>query len=173
MEKPPVFTPDEIARFRAELATKRAPGAYEPGRWSVSPRNREEAVLGSLPKRIRLRDATLRSIETLPGVVASDATKAAYLRRLVRAGVGEVVTAGIAGRDDAELKAEVDLIKSENPDCRAVCPLLFSPADIDRVWRAGYDAVQIWVQGFSETSLIYQRWDPLESTCRHASLSIL
>jgi isopropylmalate/homocitrate/citramalate synthase len=157
MDKPPVFTADEIARFRAELAEKRVPGAYEPGRWSVSPLNRDPSVAGPLPGEIRLRDATLRSVETLPGVVATDEAKADYLRRLVRAGVGEVVTAGVAGRDDDALKAEVGVLKEENPDCRAVCPLLFTPADIDRAWRAGYDAAQIWVQGFGETSLIYQR----------------
>ncbi|HEY0535653.1 MAG TPA: hypothetical protein VGD29_29060 [Actinoplanes sp.] len=157
MTKPPVFTPDEMARFRSEIAGRRAPGAYEPGRWSLSPLNRTAAALAGLPESIRLRDATLRSVETLPGVVADETAKAAYLRRLVRAGVSEVVTAGVAGRDDDALKAEIDVIKSENPDCRAVCPLLFTPADIDRAQRAGYDAIQVWVQGFGETSLIYQR----------------
>ncbi|HEV7964434.1 MAG TPA: hypothetical protein VGP57_17970 [Actinoplanes sp.] len=157
MKKPTVFTGDEIARFRTELGERRVPGAYEPGRWSVSPRNREPEALAGLPASIRLRDATLRSVETLPGVVADDTAKATYLRRLVRAGVSEVVTAGVAGRDDDALKAEIDVIKSENPDCRAVCPLLFTPADIDRAQRAGYDAIQVWVQGFGEMSLIYQR----------------
>jgi isopropylmalate/homocitrate/citramalate synthase len=155
--KPPVFTDDEIGRFRAELAAARAPGAYEPGRWSVSPLNRDPEVVGPMPASIRLRDATLRSVETLPGVVAADAAKAAYLREMVRAGIGEVVTAGILGRDDDALKAEIDVIKSENPDCQAVCPLLSTPADIDRAAKAGYDAVQVWVQGFGEMSLIYQR----------------
>jgi isopropylmalate/homocitrate/citramalate synthase len=37
-----------------------------------------------------------------------------------------------------------------------VCPLLRTTQDIDRAADAGYDAVQIWVQGFGETSLIYQ-----------------
>jgi 2-isopropylmalate synthase len=157
MDKPPVFTADEIDRFRAELAERRSPGAYQPGRWSVSPLNREPSVVGAMPERIRLRDATLRSVETLPGVLATDEAKTAYLRRLVAAGVTEIVTAGIAGRDDTALRAEVAALKDENPDCRAVCPLVFSPADIDRAWRAGYDAVQVWVQGFGETSLIYQR----------------
>ena len=157
MSKPPVFGDDELGRFRAELSAARRPGAYEPGRWSVSPLNRDPAVVGPLPERIRLRDATLRSVETLPGVVATDEAKAVYLRQVVGAGVGEVVTAGLAGRDDAALAAEVELIKSENPDCRAVCPLLSTPADIDRAAKAGYDAVQVWVQGFGELSLIYQR----------------
>jgi isopropylmalate/homocitrate/citramalate synthase len=156
MNKPAVFTDEEIARFRAELAARRSPGAYEPGRWSVSPLNRRREVVGALPASVRLRDATLRSVEALPGVVASDQAKEAYLRKLVDAGVCEVVTAGLAGRDDKALRAEVDAIKEENPDCRAVCPLLRTEQDIDRAADAGYDAVQIWVQGFGETALIYQ-----------------
>ncbi|WP_405726028.1 hypothetical protein OG885_03955 [Streptomyces sp. NBC_00028] len=156
MDKPLVFTPDEIARFRAELAARRAPGAYQPGRWSVSPLNRRTDVVGSLPTSVRLRDATLRSVETLPGVVASTAAKEQFLRRLVGAGVPEVVTAGLDGRDVTTLKSEVELVKGENPDCRIVCPLMRSPDDIDRAAAAGYDAVQVWVQGFGETSVIYQ-----------------
>ncbi|MEU6252576.1 hypothetical protein [Streptomyces sp. NPDC047043] len=156
MDKPPVFTPEEIARFRAELAERRAPGAHEPGRWSVSPLNRRTDVAGSLPSSVRLRDATLRSVETLPGVVASAGAKEEFLRRLVGSGVPEVVTAGLGGRDDAALKAEVELVKGENPDCWVVCPLMRSPEDIDRAAAAGHDAVQVWVQGFGETSLVYQ-----------------
>ncbi|MFI9829149.1 hypothetical protein ACIHIX_15795 [Streptomyces sp. NPDC051913] len=156
MDKPLVFTPDEIARFRAELAARRAPGAYEPGRWSVSPLNRRTDVVGSLPTSVRLRDATLRSVETLPGVVASTPAKEEFLRRLVGAGVAEVVTAGLGGRDVTALKSEVELVKGANPGCRVVCPLMRSPDDIDRAATAGYDAVQVWVQGFGETSVIYQ-----------------
>jgi isopropylmalate/homocitrate/citramalate synthase len=157
MQVPRVFTDDEIARFRAELAGRRQPGAYEPGRWSVSPLNRDPAVTGPMPQQIRLRDATLRSVETLPGVVASGKAKASYLRRLVRTGVSEVVTAGVRGRDPAALRAEVDLIKAENPQCRATCPLVSSPEAISQARDAGYDGVQVWVQGFGEASLIYER----------------
>ncbi|MFD7709885.1 hypothetical protein [Streptomyces sp. NPDC059786] len=155
MDKPAVFTEEEIARFRAELAAKREPGAYEPGRWSVSPLNRRPEVSGTMPPSVRLRDATLRSVETLPGVVATPEAKEAYLRRLIGVGVREVVTAGLAGRDDNALRAEVELVKGEAPDCRAVLPLLRTTEDIDRAADAGYDAVQIWVQGLGEASLIY------------------
>ncbi|MFG2958523.1 hypothetical protein ACGF5O_33000 [Streptomyces sp. NPDC048291] len=156
MQKPPVFTPEEIARFRAELGARRAPGAHEPGRWSVSPLNRRTDVVGSLPETVRLRDATLRSLETLPGVTAPAAAKRAFLRRVVATGVPEVVTAGPGGRDEGVLKAEVDLVKGENPQCRVICPLMRSTEDIDRAARAGYDAVQVWVQGFGETALLYR-----------------
>jgi isopropylmalate/homocitrate/citramalate synthase len=154
---PRVFTDEEVARVRAELAAKRGPRAYEPGQWSVSPLNRDAGVTGPMPERIRLRDATLRSVETMPGVVATAEAKAGYLRQLVRSGVAEIVTAGVRGRDDDALRAEVDLIKSENADCRAICPLVSTPEAIEQAQRAGYDGVQVWVQGFGETSLVYER----------------
>ncbi|MFT4083732.1 MAG: hypothetical protein QM638_14215, partial [Nocardioides sp.] len=100
MQKPEVFTDAEVATFRAEIAARRAPGAYQPGKWSVSPLNRDPGVVGTMPSAIRFRDSTLRSIETMAGVVASDDAKADYLRRLVAAGVAEVVGAGAAGRTD-------------------------------------------------------------------------
>jgi isopropylmalate/homocitrate/citramalate synthase len=160
VELPRVFTDEEVSRFRAELADKRRPGAYRPGHWSVSPLNRDPAVTGPMPERIRLRDATLRSVETLPGVVASDRAKADYLRQLVRSGVSEVVTAGVRGRDEAALRDEIAVIKSENPDCRAICPLVSSAEAIDLAHAAGYDGVQVWIQGFGEASLIYERIYP-------------
>ncbi|GAB2915215.1 hypothetical protein [Streptomyces heilongjiangensis] len=159
MDKPAVFTAEEIARFRAELAAKRAPGSYEPGRWSVSPLNRRPEVTGPMPQSVRLRDTTLRSLETLPGVVASVEAKEAYLRQLVDAGVGEIVTAGISGRDDEALRAEVDIIKNgatADSACRAVCPLTRTTQDIDRAADAGYDGVQIWVDLLGEAALIFQ-----------------
>jgi isopropylmalate/homocitrate/citramalate synthase len=75
----------------------------------------------------------------------------------VRSGVGEVVTAGVRGRTDDLLRAEVDVIKSENEHCRAICPLVATPEAIAQAHRAGYDGVQIWIQGFGETSLVYER----------------
>ncbi len=157
MDKPEVFTAAEIDRFRTEIAARRAAGAFEPGRWSVSPLNRDRAVTGPMPASIRFRDATLRSIETMPGVVATDAEKQAYLRQVVRAGVGEVVGAGAANRTLDALRTEVDTVKGEDADCRVVCPLVFSEADIDKAAEAGYDGVQVWVQGFGETAQIYKR----------------
>ncbi|WP_199844130.1 hypothetical protein [Streptomyces sp. RTd22] len=123
---------------------------------SSSPSPQCAPVTVSLPTAVRLRDATLRSVETLLGVVASAEAKESFLRRVVRTRVPEIVAAGLAGRDDGALEAEVKLVKDENPDCGIVCPLMRSTEDIDRAARAGYDAVQVWVQGFGETSLIYR-----------------
>jgi len=81
---PPVFTDDEISRFRAELASKRQPGAYEPGRWSVSPLNRDIAVAGADAGKhpAARRDAALG--RDAARVVATAEAKASYLRQLVR-----------------------------------------------------------------------------------------
>jgi len=156
VHKPPVFTPDEIATFRAEIAARRAPGAFEPGRWSVSPVNRDPDVVGRMPAAIRFRDSTLRSLETMPGVVATEKAKEGYLRQLVRAGVAEIVGAG-ANRSLADLEAEVAAVKEENPECRILCPLVFSTSDIDKAGAAGFDGVQVWVQGFGETAQLYKQ----------------
>jgi isopropylmalate/homocitrate/citramalate synthase len=156
VDKPPVFTPDEIAAFQAEIAGRRAPGAFEPGRWSVSPLNRDPDVAGRMPAAIRFRDSTLRSLETMPGVVATEKAKEGYLRQLVRAGVAEIVGAG-ANRSLVDLEAEVAAVKEEDPRCRILCPLVFSTSDIDKVAAAGFDGVQVWVQGFGEAAQLYKQ----------------
>jgi len=158
MDKPAVFTDEEIARFRAEISRQRAPGgAYIAGQWSVSPLNRREDVAGPMPTSVRLRDATLRSLETLPGVVATDEQKLEYVRGLVAAGVQEIVTGGLLRRTDGQLAAEVAAIKELDGNCRVVCPLVSTEEAIDRAVRAGFDEVQVWIQGFGAAALIYQR----------------
>ena len=92
--KPQIFTPQDQQRFRDEINSARAAGAHQPGQWSVSPLNRDPAVTGVMPTRVRLRDITLRAIEALPGVVINGDAKTAYLRQLVEAHVPEIVTAG-------------------------------------------------------------------------------
>ncbi|RKS77012.1 isopropylmalate/homocitrate/citramalate synthase [Actinomadura pelletieri DSM 43383] len=93
-------TEAQIARFREDVDRSRTPGAYEPGRWSVAPANRDPAVTGDLPEQIRLRDASMRAIESLPGVAPSAEAKLAFLRMLARSRVPEIVLAapGPGGR---------------------------------------------------------------------------
>ena len=154
--KPPIFTPQDQQRFRDEINSARVDGAYEPGQWSVSPLNRDPAVVGVMPSRIRLRDITLRAIEALPGVVMSGEAKAAYLRQLVEAHVPEIVTAGARGRSVADLAADVELIKGEDEATRVTCPLIFTAADLPGPAQAGDDAVQIWVPPWGRASCLYE-----------------
>lgn len=50
-QKPTVFTDEEKRAFRADIDAMRRPGAHEPGRWSVSPLNRDPAVVGAMRRR--------------------------------------------------------------------------------------------------------------------------
>ena len=53
MSKPQVFSEEEKESFRAAINRMRQPGAYEPGKWVVSPLNRDPAVVGELPSFVR------------------------------------------------------------------------------------------------------------------------
>lgn len=154
--KPEVFTAAERQEFRADINQARRPGAYEPGKWSVSPLNRDPATVGVMPPRIRLRDITLRAIESLPGVVLTPAAKRGYLRQLAEAGVPDIATAGARGRGAEELKADVDLIKSVDPDRRVTCPLVLTANDLKAAAGAGCDAVQIWSPPWGVASRMYE-----------------
>lgn len=154
--KPQIFTPQEQQSFRDEINAARVEGAYRPGQWSVSPLNRDPAVVGVMPSRIRLRDITLRAIEALPGVMLSSEAKAAYLRLLVEAHVPEIVTAGARGRAVPDLAADVELIKGADQATRVTCPLIFTAADLPGPAKAGYDAVQIWVPPWGRASCLYE-----------------
>jgi len=154
--KPQIFTTREQQSFRDEINAARVDGAHRPGERSVSPLNRDPAVVGAMPARVRLRDITLRAIEALPGVVLSGDAKSAYLRLLVEAHVPEIVTAGARGRTVPELAADLELIKSADPATRVTCPLVFTAADLPGPAEAGYDAVQIWVPPWGRASCLYE-----------------
>ena len=154
--KPKVFTDQEVKRYRADINSVRTPGAYEPGKWSVSPLNRDPAITGVMPAHVRLRDITLRAIESMPGVVITAERKRAFLLQLVRAGVTEIVTAPARSRPVADLRADLDMIKSEDARVRTTCPLIFHEKDLNAPAEAGYDAVQIWAQPWGEASRMYE-----------------
>jgi isopropylmalate/homocitrate/citramalate synthase len=149
------FTDAELAELRSDIASGRVPGAYEPGRWSVGPGNRDPAVSGVFPERVSLRDTTVRSIEAMPGVVLPAETRLDLLRALAEAGVAEIVTAGVSGREAGAAAADVAAIKAANPDCVAVCPFVGSARAAESARRAGYDLIQVAAAGFGPAALIY------------------
>jgi hypothetical protein len=154
--KPVVFTPEEIETYRADINAMRRPGAYVAGQWSVSPLNRDPAVVGPLPASVRLRDVTMRSLETLPGVVLDPVRKRDFLGSLVRSGVPEIVTAPVRSRAAADVAADIELIKSINPGCRTTCPMVFTRDDLVAPVATGYDSVQVWVPPWGTASAIYE-----------------
>lgn len=154
MSKPVVFTEHEQDQFRADIASARVPGAYEPGRWSVSPLNRDAAA--AFPRSVRLRDVSIRGMESMPGSLISADEKRELMQSLVRAGVTDLSSGSIIGRSLSELTADVDAVKSVNLDVRFSCPLVRSIADVDLAAEAGFDAVQAWMPPWGPASLIYE-----------------
>ncbi|RKT56126.1 hypothetical protein [Saccharothrix australiensis] len=145
------FDDAEVEAFRADIGRSRVPGAYSPGRWSVAAGNRDPAVVGALPARVRLRDTTMRALGALP---LERAARSGFLRRLVASGVPEVVVP--RADDSAEAVAAV---KAERPDCAVLCPFVSTADEVEAARRAGYDGVQVPVPGFGPASAIY---DPVE-----------
>ena len=74
--------------------------------------------------RVVVDEQAIRRRQPMPGT-----------KQFVNSAIG--LQQALMGRDDDALKAEVDVIKSENPDCRAVCPLLFSPPQLFRGAASG------------------------------------
>ncbi|MFI0485410.1 hypothetical protein [Actinomadura sp. 9N215] len=157
------LTEAQIARFRADVDRSRTPGAYEPGRWSVAPANRDSAVTGAMPERVRLRDTSMRAIESLPGVVATPEEKLAFLRLLARSGVPEIVLAtpirsghhGDGHPLDA-VRADLALVREEQPDCVVYCPFVSATDGVDLARDLGFDGVQVAVAAFGPAAGIYR-----------------
>jgi isopropylmalate/homocitrate/citramalate synthase len=143
---PQVFTDADLEGIRSGLAELRTPGAYEPGKWMVSKYNRDPRVVGSAgPRRVVIRDITLRTTEQLGGVIVSAEERLEFLKQLVQAGVPSVqVSRFHRGHTLEEMRREVQAVKAINPDCELVYGGATSEADIELAAESGYDAVQIW-----------------------------
>ncbi|TMR03700.1 hypothetical protein ETD83_10275 [Actinomadura soli] len=157
------LTEAQLERFRADINRARTPGAYEPGRWSVGPANRDPAVTGGMPERVRLRDTSMRAIESLPGVTASREAKSGFLRLLARSGVPEIVLATPSrsghhgdGRGLDTVRADLALVRREHPDCVVYCPFVSATDGVDLARDLGFDGVQVAVPAFGPAAGIYR-----------------
>jgi isopropylmalate/homocitrate/citramalate synthase len=145
-----IFSEKELQEFREALADVRPLGPYSPGRWMVNPLNRDWGTTrGNFPKKVRLRDITLRTMEQMPGVVSTPAERRTLLCALVEAGVPEVVTSAFRyGHSEDEMQAEVKAAKSVSRECDIVFCNPVNQDELETAARAGYDVVQIWNSPF-------------------------
>ncbi|GAA4232168.1 homocitrate synthase family protein [Actinomadura meridiana] len=159
------LTDAEVDLLREDVNRSRVPGAYESGRWSVAPANRDPEVTGEMPGHIRLRDTSMRAIESLPGVTAPHEAKLAFLRALARSGVPEIVLGAPGpsardphpgGRDPDAVRAELAVVRQEGPDALVHCPFTSTLEGIDLAADLGFDAVQVAMPAFGPASGIYR-----------------
>lgn len=112
----------------------------------VSHLNRAPEIVGAdLPKKVLIRDISLRTLEQVGGVYLSRTQRLEYLKELVRAGVPSVqVSCFRRGHGLDEMKAEVHAAKEINPDCELVYGAASTKDDVELAVKAGYDSIQTW-----------------------------
>jgi isopropylmalate/homocitrate/citramalate synthase len=144
MRKPVVFTDDDIQTMRTSLNSRRVPGSYEPGKWSVSQWNRDESVVGVLPKSIQLRDITLRTVEEMSGVMLTKGERAELLSAIAETGVSAIGPSTFRRGHDDDMAAEAAIVRAINPHCQLVYGAVSSEDELKMAADAGYDAVEVW-----------------------------
>lgn len=155
MPRFPVFSPEETEAFRCAINKYRAPGAYEPGKWSVSPLNRRAEIVGGFPRRVVLRDIALRTTDQMPGVVLSPEDRLRFMRAIAETGVPSLLIGVFGRRSVEEVRAEVDLIRSINPKCEIAYGGLRHRGDLEFAARVGIDIVQFWAAPYVEAAPMY------------------
>jgi 2-isopropylmalate synthase len=155
MPRFPVFSATETETFRRAIDRYRAPGSYEPGKWSVSPLNRRPDVVGEFPRRVVLRDIALRTTDQMPGVVLSPESRLRFTRAITEAQVPSLLIGVFGRRSVDEVRAEVELIRSINPDCEICYGGLRHRGDLEFARACGIDIVQFWAAPYPEAAPMY------------------
>lgn len=158
---PPHLTPDEARRMREAFAGRRRPGSFEPGRWGVSPYNRDPAVLGApfpdhYPTSTTLRDITLRVIEQTPGVTLDRGQRRRLGEALLDAGISDIeVSAHGWGMSTAELREEVAHLRSIRPDLQVKMGATMTERMVDSAAEVGVTLAEFWMPALPEITPIY------------------
>lgn len=157
----PHLTSAEVSEMRDALASRRAPGSYEPGKWAVSPYNRQPEVLGAArrghyPRSVVIRDITLRVIEQAPGVTATLAQRRRLGAALVAAGVSSLEISAHGWRQSADdLKDQISQLKSIRPDLEVKMGASMNESMIDKAAYAGVTLAEFWLPALPEITPLY------------------
>jgi isopropylmalate/homocitrate/citramalate synthase len=158
---PPHLTKDEAALMRDAFARRRAPGSYEPGKWAVSPYNRDPAVLGKAfpdryPERTVLRDITLRVIEQTPGVFLTGQQRRRLGEALLDAGISDIeVSAHGWGMSAGDLREEVSHLRDLSPELHVKMGATQTEAMVDFAAEVGVTLAEFWLPALPEITPIY------------------
>ncbi len=157
----PHLTDAEVERIQRALAGRRRPGSYEPGKWSVSPYNRDPDVLGlafppTYPESVTVRDITLRVIEQTPGVVLDQGQRLRLGQALLEAGVSNLeVSAHGWGISQDDLREQIHQLKSIQPELEIKMGATQSEEMVDFAADAGVTLAEFWLPSLPELTPIY------------------
>ncbi len=157
----PHLTADEVRRMKDALDRRRAPGSYEPGRWSVSAYNRDPGVLGAArpdryPEQVRIRDITLRVIEQAPGVSTTLAQRRRIGEALVAAGVSSLEISAHGWRQNVgDLREQIRQLTSIRPDLEVKMGATMGESMIGDAAAAGVTLAEFWLPALPEVTPLY------------------
>jgi isopropylmalate/homocitrate/citramalate synthase len=139
-----IFSPEEVAELRSTLdGFRRGPG-FTAGKWKVSDANRDPAVVGERPKRVKVRDITLRVSEQMSDVALSAEQRLELLGALVASGVPALETSSFGrGHSVDEMRRETEAAKGLNPECEILYGSARGEADMQAAADSGVDAVRV------------------------------
>lgn len=156
------LTDDEVYFIRDQLAELRTHGVYEPEKWFVSGFNRSPEALGfqppnSMPSSVTLKDITLRVAEQTPGLALSFSDRRRIIRALVEAGVQSIQLSVLLWNvPDDELREEIKLVKSINPDVEIEMGGPDHIEAIDQVADLGVDWTRVTLPSFFALGPVYR-----------------
>lgn len=148
------LTDDEVALLQQAVARSRTPETLVKGKWSVSPLNRDPAVVGSLPSAVTLRDISLRTIEQTPGAWLSQRQRRSLAEALVDAGVRSFQVAWMVFKDQKTLTEEVAFLKGLRDDIEATVTAA-THEQADMAAAAGVDVYCSYAPSIWEFNMIY------------------
>jgi isopropylmalate/homocitrate/citramalate synthase len=159
--KPVHLTDDEVRSIQKAFADRRRPGSYQPGKWATSHLNRDPRVIGvawpdHYPKKVVLRDITLRTIEQTPGVTLSPAQRKRLAEALVDVGVSAVeIRLHGWGTSTDELKDEVSYLKHLRPDIEIKMGGTTTDEMVDLAADLGVTIAEMWFPALPAATAIY------------------
>ena len=143
------MTDDEVIALRNQLDNMRTSGNYNPGKWFLSGLNQRPEVLGAalpdhMPKKVVLKDITLRTAEQTPGIILNPEERLRLLRASLEVGVTSFQTTYGLHRHSAEqLRSEIDFIKSVRPDASVEIVGAHSRDAIDQMIALGANTASL------------------------------
>ena len=149
----------EVSFIREEMAKRRPPGAYEEGKWSVSPWNRDldafQIAPGGFPKSVILRDITLRTVHQKPGVAITPEDRIALATALMEVGVRSLQITWSNFTDPDALSREVDFFRDRGVPVEIAVEGAGLREHLDVAARSGVDIVQLTTPSLPALNYFY------------------
>jgi 2-isopropylmalate synthase len=148
------LTEEEVKMIREGVRLRRTPETLIEDKWSVSPLNRDRDVVGHYPRKVTLRDITLRTIEQTPGVWISEIQRRRLMERLVEVGIKSFQCAWLVFSDVDDLRKEIGFMKNLSSDVE-VTVLATGREFAAMAAAAGADVYVTYAPAIWEFNLIY------------------